>query len=142
MDDIDQQLIALLRDDARLSLVALAKALKVSRATVQNRIARLEANGTIVGYTLRLKPEAQAHRIRALTTIAVDGNRADAVLRALRGDPAVQTLHTTNGRWDIVAEIVTDTLAAFDRLLHRIREIDGITSTETNILLSSPKDLV
>jgi len=64
MDDIDQQLIGLLRDNARASLVSLAKALRVSRATVQNRISRLEANGTIVGYTVRLKPEAQAHRIR------------------------------------------------------------------------------
>jgi DNA-binding Lrp family transcriptional regulator len=139
MDDIDQHLIALLRDDARLSLVALAKALKVSRATVQNRIARLEANGTIVGYTLRLKPEAQAHRIRALTTIAVEGNRADAVIRALRGDPAVQTLHTTNGRWDIVAELRADSLEEFDRVLGRIRQVDGIASTETSLLLSTHK---
>jgi DNA-binding Lrp family transcriptional regulator len=139
MDDTDQHLIALLRDDARLSLVALAKALRVSRATVQNRIARLEANGTIVGYTVRLKPQAHAYRIRALTTIAVDGNRADAVIRTLRGDPAVQTLHTTNGRWDIVAELRADTLEEFDRVLGRLRMIDGIASTETSLLLSTSK---
>jgi len=139
MDDIDQQLIGLLRDNARASLVSLAKALRVSRATVQNRISRLEANGTIVGYTVRLKPEAQAHRIRALTTIAVDGNRGDAVLRALRGDPAVQTLHTTNGRWDIVAELRADSLEEFDRVLGRIRLVDGIASTETSLLLSTHK---
>jgi DNA-binding Lrp family transcriptional regulator len=139
MDDIDQQLIGLLRDDARASLVSLAKALRVSRATVQNRIARLEANGTIVGYTVRLKPEAHAHRIRALTTIAVDGNRGDAVIRALRGDPAVQTLHTTNGRWDIVAELRAESLEEFDRVLGRIRLVDGIASTETSLLLSTHK---
>jgi len=139
MDDIDQQLIGLLRDDARASLVSLAKALRVSRATVQNRISRLEANGTIVGYTVRLKPEAQAHRIRALTTIAVEGNRGDAVIRALRGDPAVQTLHTTNGRWDIVAELRADDLEEFDRVLGRIRLVDGIASTETSLLLSTHK---
>ena len=139
MDDIDQQLIGLLRDDARASLVSLAKALRVSRATVQNRINRLEANGTIVGYTVRLKPEAQAHRIRALTTIAVEGNRGDAVIRALRGDPAVQTLHTTNGRWDIVAELRADDLEEFDRVLGRIRLVDGIASTETSLLLSTHK---
>ena len=139
MDDVDQQLIGLLRDDARASLVSLAKALRVSRATVQNRISRLEANGTIVGYTVRLKPEAQAHRIRALTTIAVEGNRGDAVIRALRGDPAVQTLHTTNGRWDIVAELRADSLEAFDRVLSRIRLIEGIAHTETSLLLSTHK---
>ncbi len=139
MDDIDQQLIGLLRDDARASLVSLAKALRVSRATVQNRINRLQANGTIVGYTVRLKPEAQAHRIRALTTIAVEGNRGDAVIRALRGDPAVQTLHTTNGRWDIVAELRAENLEEFDRVLGRIRLVDGIASTETSLLLSTHK---
>ena len=139
MDDIDQQLIGLLRNDARASLVSLAKALRVSRATVQNRINRLEANGTIVGYTVRLKPEVQAHRIRALTTIAVEGNRGDAVIRALRGDPAVQTLHTTNGRWDIVAELRAENLEEFDRVLGRIRLVDGIASTETSLLLSTHK---
>jgi len=139
MDDIDQQLIGLLRDNARASLVSLAKTLRVSRATVQNRISRLEANGTIVGYTVRLRPEAQAHRIRALTTIAVEGNRGDAVIRALRGDPAVQTLHTTNGRWDIVAELRAENLEEFDRVLGRIRLVDGIASTETSLLLSTHK---
>ena len=139
MDDIDQQLIGLLRDDARASLVSLAKALRVSRATVQNRIGRLEANGTIVGYTVRLKPEAQAHRIRALTTIAVEGNRGDAVIRALRGDPAVGALYSTNGRWDIVAELRAENLEEFDRVLGRIRLVDGIASTETSLLLSTHK---
>ena len=139
MDDTDRQLIGLLRTDARASVASLAKALGVARGTVQNRMARLGANGTIVGYTVRLKPEAQAHRIRALTTIAVEGNRGDAVIRALRGDPAVQTLHTTNGRWDIVAELRADDLEEFDRVLGRIRLVDGIASTETSLLLSTHK---
>jgi DNA-binding Lrp family transcriptional regulator len=139
MDDTDRQLIALLRENARSSLVALGKALRVSRATVQNRIARLEASGTIVGYTVRLKPETQAHTIRALTTIAVEGNRVDAVIRTLRGDPAVQTLHTTNGRWDIVAELRVEHLEDFDRVLGRIRLVKGIVSTETSLLLSTYK---
>lgn len=73
MDDTDRQLIALLRDNARLPVVALARTLRVARATVQNRIARLEADGSIVGYTVRLKPEAEAHRIRAIMGIAIDG---------------------------------------------------------------------
>jgi DNA-binding Lrp family transcriptional regulator len=136
MDDTDRRLIALLRDDARASVASLAKLLGVARGTVQNRMARLEADGTIVGYTIRLKPQVQEHRIRALMTIAVEGNRIDAVLKALRGDPAVGELHSTNGRWDIVAELRAENLEAFDRVLARIRQLDGIAKTETSLLLT------
>jgi DNA-binding Lrp family transcriptional regulator len=139
MDDIDRQLIAALRDNARLSVASLAKTLRVARGTVQNRIARLEADGTIVGYTVRLKPQAEAHRIRALMTVAVEGNQSDAVLRALRGDPAVGALHSTNGRWDFVVELRADSLEAFDRVLNRIRALEGISNTETSLLLSTHK---
>jgi DNA-binding Lrp family transcriptional regulator len=136
VDDTDRRLIALLRDNARTSVASLAKVLGVARGTVQNRMARLEADGTIVGYTIRLKPQVQEHRIRALMTIAVEGNRIDAVLKALRGDPAVGELHSTNGRWDIVAELRAENLEAFDRVLARIRQLDGIAKTETSLLLT------
>jgi DNA-binding Lrp family transcriptional regulator len=106
---------------------------------VQNRLARLESDGTIVGYTVRLRPQEEAQRIRALTLVAVEGNRTDEVIRALRGDPAVSSLHTTNGRWDIVAELRADSLEAFDRVLGRIRLIEGISNTETSLLLSTHK---
>lgn len=139
MDDTDRQLIALLRDNARTPVVALAKALRVARATVQNRIARLESEGVIVGYTVRLKPGAEAHRIRAIMSIAVEGHHGDKVRRALRGNVFVETLHTTNGRWDMVAELRADTLEAFDQALNVIRAIPGIAHTETSILLSTHK---
>lgn len=139
MDDIDRQLVALLRTDARRPVASLAKALKVSRGTVQNRMRKLEADGTIAGYTVRLKPRAEGHRIRALTTVAVEGNRSEQVLKALAGDPAVEALHTTNGRWDIVAELRADTLEAFDAVLGRIRLIEGIANTETSLLLTTRK---
>ncbi|WP_176057508.1 Lrp/AsnC family transcriptional regulator [Paraburkholderia sp. BCC1876] len=139
LDDVDRQLLSLLRDDARMSVVALAKQLRVSRATVQNRLTRLEQDGVIVGYTVRLKPAAEAHRIRALMSIAVEGNRAAEVLKVLRGHPNVATLHSTNGRWDLIAELRADTLESFDRVLGAIRLIDGIATTETSILLSTHK---
>jgi DNA-binding Lrp family transcriptional regulator len=139
MDDTDRQLIALLRANARATAASLAKTLHVARGTVQNRIAKLERDGTIAGYTVRLKPQAEQHRISAFMSIAVEGNRADSVLRALRGDPAIEALHTTNGRWDIVAQLRADSLEAFDRVLGRIRQLDGIASTETSLLLSSYK---
>src|SRR5208282_3638283 len=125
MDSTDRQLISLLRDNARMSVAAIAKALRVARGTVQNRLARLEHDGVIAGYTVRLKLPAEDQRIRALMTVAVEGNRTDEVLRALRGDRAVCARHTTNGRWDIVAELRTESLEAVDRVLGRIRLIDG-----------------
>jgi len=139
MDDTDHQLLSLLRDNARTPVTALAKALRVSRATVQNRIAKLEQDGVIVGYTVRLKPEAEPHRIRAWMTVAVEGNKSREVLQALRGEPNVQALHTTNGRWDVIAELRADSLEAFDRTLDRVRMIEGISATETSILLSTYK---
>jgi DNA-binding Lrp family transcriptional regulator len=139
MDDTDRKLIGFLRNDARASVASLAKALGVSRGTVQNRMARLAANGTIVGYTVRLKPDIEEQRIRAFMTVAVEGNQLDAVTRALRGEPAVTALYSTNGRWDIVAELRADSLESFDRVLARIRLIEGISQTETSLLLSTFK---
>jgi DNA-binding Lrp family transcriptional regulator len=139
MDDIDRALIGLLRSDARASVASLAKALGVARGTVQNRLARLTANGTIVGYTVRLKPDIEEQRMRAFMTVAVEGNQVDRVIRELRGDPAVAALYSTNGRWDIVAELRAESLEGFDRVLARIRLVQGISQTETSLLLSTFK---
>jgi len=139
MDDLDRQLIALMRDDARSTVASLAKKLRVARGTVQNRLAKLERDGTIVGYTVRLKPESEALRIRAVMTIAVEGNRTQAVLRSLRGEPGIVALHSTNGRWDFVAELSVDSLQEFDRLIARISLYEGVSKSETNLLLTSYK---
>ena len=139
MDDTDRKLIGLLRDNARASVASLAKSLKVARGTVQNRLAKLERDGTIAGYTIRVRPKVDEQRIVALMTIAVEGNRLEPVLRTLRGDPSIVTLYTTNGRWDLVAEIRADSLQAFDQVLSRIRLVDGISGTETSLLLSTHK---
>jgi DNA-binding Lrp family transcriptional regulator len=139
MDDIDRQLISLLRANARATVASLAKSLKVARGTVQNRIAKLERAGTIAGYSVRLKPQTDAHRIAAMMTVEVEGNHLEKVLRTLRGDPEVHTLHTTNGRWDLIAEISADSLEALDQVISRIRRIEGIARTETSLLLSTHK---
>jgi DNA-binding Lrp family transcriptional regulator len=139
MDSVDRQLISLLRDDARTPVATLAKQLGVARGTVQNRLAKLEAEGIIVGYTVRLRPQVEQHHIRAFMTVAVEGNRTEIVLRGLRGNPNVVALHTTNGRWDLVAELRTDNLEEFDRVLRQIGLMEGIASTETSLLLSTQK---
>ena len=139
MDDLDHRLIALLRGNARASVASLAKQLGVARGTVQNRMAKLEADGTIVGYTVRLKPDVQEQHIRAFMTLAAEGNQVDAVVKALRGDPAVACLYSTNGRWDLVAELRADSLASFDRVLARSSRTPGVSSIETSLLLSTFK---
>lgn len=139
LDDTDRRLIALLRDEARAPVSLIAQRLKVSRGTVQNRLAKLEKSGVLVGYTIRLRPQTEPNRIRAWMCIAVEGNRMAEVIAALRGEPAVAALHSTNGRWDVMAEIIADNLQAFDVTISRVRDIKGIAGTETNILLSTHK---
>jgi DNA-binding Lrp family transcriptional regulator len=139
MDDLDRQLIGLLRGNARLPVATLAKRLKVARGTVQNRLLKLEREGVIAGYTVRLRAPDEDRRIVALMLLAVEGPSVEQVIANLRGDPSVSALHTTNGRWDIVAELRADTLEEFDRVLGRIRRIDGVATSETNLLLSTYK---
>jgi DNA-binding Lrp family transcriptional regulator len=139
MDDIDRQLIAILRDDARTAVAALAKRLGVSRGTVQNRIDRMMREGAMLGFTLRLPPEGDAHRVRAVMAIAIEGERSSAVMAALKGFPEIEAVHTTNGRWDLMAELNAESLAAFSRALDGIRQIKGIATTETSILLATTR---
>jgi DNA-binding Lrp family transcriptional regulator len=138
MDALDVRLVSLLRENARLSVATLAKQLGVSRGTVQNRIDKLVEQRVLLGFTVKTAAEAGAHRIRAVTTIRTEGD-ADVVLRTLRGYPAVRALHTTNGRWDIVAELATDTLQEFDEVLRQIGKVKGVANTETSLLLSTHK---
>ncbi len=137
MDDLDQRLIALLRQDARLSVADLAHKLQVSRGTVTNRLRKLEDTQVIVGYTVRLKPEAQTERIRAWMGVLVEGNRTREVIANLLGEPSVAALHDTNGRWDLLAELEVGSMAELSQALERIRLLSGIRGTETSILLST-----
>jgi len=139
MDDLDRQLLALLRRDARTPVAALAKTLKVSRGTVQNRIDRMLARGEIGGFTVRAALGGAPDRVRALAMIEVEGRRAPEVARALGGLPEVTAVHTTNGRWDLAAELEVDTLEAFSRALDTLRQIDGITTSETSLLLATQR---
>ncbi|QTD46861.1 Lrp/AsnC family transcriptional regulator [Ottowia testudinis] len=137
MDDLDHQLIALLRANARLSVADLAHKLAVSRGTVTNRMQRLQDAQVIVGYTVRLKPEAEPEAIRAWMGITVEGNQTRAVIASLLGEPGVSALHDTNGRWDLLAELQADSMSGLSRVLERIRLIKGIRGTETSIHLAS-----
>jgi DNA-binding Lrp family transcriptional regulator len=137
LDALDRRLIALLRADGRAPVSQLAGALHVSRGTAQNRLDRLIQAGVILGFTVRVRPDVDEHLIRALMTIQLAGKTTTAVIARLRGIPEIRGLHTTNGTWDLIAEIMVDTLPDLDRVLGTIRSIDGIRSSETSILLAS-----
>ena len=139
MDHLDHALISLLRTNARISLATLAQKLKVSRGTISNRIAKLETQGTIVGYTVLLKPDSTPQHIGAWMSILIEGNDSRRVIASLLGEPGVATIHGTNGHWDLLAELRADNLAALSDVLERIRLIKGIRNTETSIHLSSYK---
>lgn len=137
MDATDQQLLSLLRKDARTSVATLANKLGVSRGTVTNRVTKLEDAGIIVGYTVRLRPDAQPSEISAWMSIAVEGNSTRAVIASLLGEPGVATLHDTNGRWDLLAELRAANLSELSQVLERVRLIRGISNTETSIHLET-----
>lgn len=137
MDDLDRQLLALLRQDARASVAVLAHKLKVSRGTITNRIRKLEDNGVIVGYTIKVRPDSDPTEICAWMSIAVEGNETRKVIASLLGEPGVASLHDTNGRWDLLAEVRAANLQELSRILERVRLDKGIRSSETSIHLET-----
>ena len=132
-----QKLIAQLRQNSRESIATLAARLRVARGTVKNRMARLESEGVIAGYTLRLRPDVQYDQIKAWMSIAVDGNRTREVIAALMGEMGVASLVDTNGRWDLLAELRADDLQGLAQVLERVRLLKGISNTETSIHLQT-----
>ena len=139
MDDTDRKLISALRHDARASMSDLALGLGVSRTTVRGRIERLQRAGEIVGFSVVLKGDVARDPVRGLMMIGIEGRGTDRILRQLGGFSAVRALHTTNGRWDVIVELGAATLEDLDAILAQIRRLDGVASSETNLLLSTRK---
>ena len=137
MDEIDRRLVALLRQNARLPVAALASKLGVSRGTVTNRLRKLEDAQIIVGYTLQLRPDAEPAAIRAWMGVQIEGNRTREVIASLLGEPGVSALHDTTGRWDLLAELRAASMPDLSAVLERVRLVKGILTTETNILLAT-----
>ncbi|MDK3020476.1 Lrp/AsnC family transcriptional regulator [Pseudodonghicola flavimaris] len=136
-DELDRRIIAHLRHDGRASLSKLADALGVARGTVQSRLDRLIQTGTLLGFTVRVREDYDDRSINAVMMIEVVGKSTTQVIRQLRGLPEIRRLHTTNGNWDLVANIRAASLSDFDRVLREVRMIDGISNSETSLLLSS-----
>ncbi len=137
LDDTDRRLIAALTRDGRASVTTLAGQLGLSRATVQSRMSRLIESGTIRRFTVEVDPNVAAQTIRAVMLIQLQGTMSRAVTRALNAMPAIVSLQSTNGTWDLVARIETATLPDFDKTLRAVREVPGVLNSETCLLLDT-----
>ena len=139
MDDTDARLIAELRRDGRAGLSELADRLSLSHATVRARMERLSARGEIAGFTVLTRADVTAAPVRGLMLIGIEGRGAERIMARLAGLPQVIAVHSTNGKRDLIAELGAQTLLELDEVIFRVREIDGVMSSETNLLLSTRK---
>lgn len=137
MDETDLRLIAELRRDGRAALSDLAERLDLSRATVRARMERLAARGEIAGFTVVTRADVTEAPVRALMMIGIEGRGGERIMARLAGFPAVMAVHSTNGKWDLIVELSTQTLLELDDVIHRIRSIEGVMTSETNLLLST-----
>ena len=135
--EADEQLLSLLREDARASTAQIARRLDLSRTTVQSRIDRLERAGVIRGYTVRVDEGVEQARIRAHIMITVLPKKMAAVVKELHGIPEVRTLQSVSGSFDLVALGVVGDVHQMDVLTDRIGAIDGVERTNTSIILST-----
>ncbi len=136
LDETDRALLSLLSENARAPVATLARKLGLARTTVQARIDRLETNGAIAGYTLRLGETARP-RIRATALVSIELRAGPSVLQRLRSLPAVETVHTCSGRVDLIVGIAADSTAELDDTLDRIGEARGVKNSESLIHLST-----
>jgi len=137
IDSKNQSIISLLQKDGRMSVKDIAKAMGLTRTTVTKRMERLEASGVITGYSAVVRKDFFDKKIRGWVMINTIPNLEEAAISAMKMIPEVSRIYTTNGRWDLAVAIWAADLESFDAALTKIRQVDGIESTETNLLLSS-----
>jgi DNA-binding Lrp family transcriptional regulator len=136
LSQVDRQLLSVLKNDSRASVTTLASTLGVSRNTVQTRLERLVTGSIIRRFTIEVDSSVEENLVRAVMMVEIEGARARSVTAALKRIPEVASLHTTNGSWDLVAQIEAGSLADFDRILREVREIRGVLNSETSLLLN------
>ncbi|QMU58466.1 MAG: AsnC family transcriptional regulator [Boseongicola sp.] len=140
MDEIDEEILKLLGEDARTPVATLASKLSLARSTVQTRLDRLERQKFIAGYTVRLGEAARAGRIRATALLQIEPMTLPAVLSKLKRLPEVRSAHTASGRFDLVVSLSASTTDALDKALDAIGEVAGVRSSESLIHLSTRID--
>ena len=140
MDDLDEHLLAKLRDNARAPVAELARALGLSRTTVQSRLAKLERSGIIAGYAVKLAGAYEAARVHAFIMLTVEPKQAAAVTQALKHLPGVRTLQSVSGPFDMIAAVEAPTVHDMDALIDEIGAVRGVERTNSSIVLSTKFD--
>ena len=140
MDDVDEHLLARLRDNARAPVAELARSLGLSRTTVQSRLARLERNGVIAGYAVKLAPAYEAGRIHAFVMLTVEPKQAAAVIAALKRMSGVRRLQSVSGPFDMIATVEAAGVGEMDALIDDIGALKGVERTNSSIVLSTKFD--
>ncbi|SEL79271.1 DNA-binding transcriptional regulator, Lrp family [Roseateles sp. YR242] len=135
-DRVDRDLITLLQANARESTANLARKLGIARTTVVARLARLEADGLIAGYTVRLGGQAVERGVQAFVGITVEPRAGREVVKKLSRLPELRQLASVSGAFDYMATLRADSTARLDELLDEIGEIDGVIKTNTSVLLA------
>ncbi|MCA3250962.1 MAG: Lrp/AsnC family transcriptional regulator [Pseudomonadota bacterium] len=136
LDELDRRLIALLQADARASAAELARRLGVARTTVLARIARLERQRVIVGYTVRLAALEDERGVEAYVGIVTEPRAGRDVTLRLAALPELRLLCSVSGESDYLALLHAETPARLDALLDEIGAIEGVRKTTTSVVLA------
>jgi len=133
----DQKLVMLLRQDARTSITDLARALGVSRSTVQNRLARLEATGVIRGYSVELGKDYLANLVEAHVSIKVVQKLTARTNVALEEISQVTQLFSVSGEYDLIAIVRAHSLEELSKVLDDIGNLEGVERTNSAVVLET-----
>ena len=140
MDDLDEHLLTRLRDNARAPVAELARALGLSRTTVQSRLARLERSGVIAGYAVKLAGAYEAGRVQAYVMLTVEPKQAAAVTAALKRLSGVRRLQSVSGPFDMIVTIDAGGVAEMDAVIDEIGAVKGVERTNSSLVLSTKFD--
>jgi DNA-binding Lrp family transcriptional regulator len=142
LDDLDRRLLALLQADARAPAAELARRLAVARTTVLARLARLEKQGVIVGYTVRLAAQEGQRGVEAYVGISTEPRAGALVTQRLASLPELRQLCSVSGEFDYLALLHADSPARLDALLDEIGAFEGVRKTTTSVVLARRIDRV
>ena len=133
----DQQLLAVMRGNARASTTELAQILAVSRSTVQKRLERLENEGVIAGYTVQLSSEYLDQEIKAHVMITVSPRMTADIIKDMENLDGVRAIYSVSGPHDLIAEVAAMSVTDLDNMLDEIIAIDGVERTVSSVILST-----